>query len=82
MWKMLLHLHVNQNLMMMMMMINKNIQPTVDCEMTTKYSAILFVNLGEYIFKFMNLTQILMITSNNLLIVTQPKNIVPYFSSI
>ena len=55
MWKMLLHLHVNQNFMMMMMF-NKNIQPTVDCEMTTKYSAILFVNLGEYIFKFIKLT--------------------------
>ena len=49
-------------------------------ETVTKYSAILFLNLGEYVFKFMNLpvTQILMITSNNnLLIEKQPKNIVP-----
>ena len=28
---------------------NENIQPPVDLETVTKYSAILFVNLGEYI---------------------------------
>ena len=30
------------------MNINENVQPPVDCEMVTKYSAILFVNLGEF----------------------------------
>ena len=35
------------------MNINENFQPTVDCEMATEYSTILFVNLGEYIVYFM-----------------------------
>ena len=30
--------------------INENIQPPVGCETLTQYSAILFVNLGEYEF--------------------------------
>ena len=35
------------------MNINENLQPSVDCEMDTKYSARLFVNLGEYNVEFM-----------------------------
>ena len=30
------------------MNINENVKPRGDCEMMTKYSAILFVNVGEY----------------------------------
>ena len=33
--------------------LNENVQPHVDCETATKYSAILFLNLGQYIIKFM-----------------------------
>ena len=36
------------------MNVNGHVKPPVDCETGTKYSAILFVNLGEYI--YLNLT--------------------------
>ena len=36
------------------MNINENVQPPVDCEMVTKYCAILFINLGEFRFNLCN----------------------------
>ena len=36
------------------MNINENAQPPIDREAATKYSVILFVNLGEYILKFIS----------------------------
>ena len=41
------------------MNINENVQPHVDCEMATKYCAILFINLGEYIVESCNNDQTL-----------------------
>ena len=38
------------------MNINEDVQPPVDCEMATQYSAIVFVNLGEYC-KFGNFSE-------------------------
>ena len=35
-------------------LLKENIQPPVDLEMATIYSAILFANLGEYIVEFMH----------------------------
>ena len=37
--------------------VHENLQPPTGCEMTTKYSAIFFSNLGEYIVEFIQLYQ-------------------------
>ena len=39
--------------------VNGNVQPPVDCERWTKYSAILIEHFGEYIIEFMEVVECL-----------------------